>query len=119
MAEISSSLLSTAMLEHFLQVYFRRRGEGVPPISAAVTQAFVRYSWPGNVRELENACERIAQPCSCGAVRIGCVAATVLFHAGAEPNPVVPVSASSGPDAAPVSARSPAMTRAPVAPAPA
>ena len=29
----------------------------------------LRYSWPGNVRELENACERIAQICTCGTVR--------------------------------------------------
>jgi two-component system, NtrC family, response regulator AtoC len=48
------------LMAHFLERYFRRRGEAVPVISDAVTQAFVRYSWPGNVRELENACERIA-----------------------------------------------------------
>jgi DNA-binding NtrC family response regulator len=45
----------------------------------------MRYSWPGNVRELENACERIAQTCSCGTVRVGCVAASILFQAGDEP----------------------------------
>jgi DNA-binding NtrC family response regulator len=54
-----------------------------------VKQAFMRYSWPGNVRELENACERIAQTCSCGTVRIGCVAANILFRAGAQPADVV------------------------------
>ena len=51
------------LMEHFLQRYFRRRGEDVPPVSDAVKQGFMRYSWPGNVRELENACERIAQTC--------------------------------------------------------
>src|SRR5262245_15530476 len=43
------------------------------------------YSWPGNVRELENACERIAQTCTCGTVRIGCMSAHILFRAGAQP----------------------------------
>jgi DNA-binding NtrC family response regulator len=91
------------LMEHFLQRYFRRRGEGVPPISDAVKQAFMRYSWPGNVRELENACERIAQTCSCGTVRIGCVAASVLFHAGNEPVAAMPPLASPGPEPAAIS----------------
>jgi len=77
------------LMEHFLQRYFRRRGEGVPPISDAVKQGFMRYSWPGNVRELENACERIAQTCSCGTVRVCCMPANVLFHAGREPVPAM------------------------------
>jgi len=76
------------LMAHFLERYFRRRGEDVPVISDAVTQAFMRYNWPGNVRELENACERIAQTCSCGAVHIGCVSAAILFRAGARPAPV-------------------------------
>jgi sigma-54 specific flagellar transcriptional regulator A len=74
------------LMDHFLARYFRRRGENPPPISDAVTQAFVRYPWPGNVRELENACERIAQTCTCGAVRIGCVSASILFRAGSQPS---------------------------------
>ena len=73
------------LMDHFLNRYFKRRNEDVPAISDAVKQAFMRYSWPGNVRELENACERIAQTCSCGTVRIGCVAASILFRAGAQP----------------------------------
>jgi transcriptional regulator with PAS, ATPase and Fis domain len=73
-----------ALMDHFLSSCFRRRGEDVPPVSDAVRDAFLRYSWPGNVRELENACERIAQTCTCGNVRIGCVAASVLFRASAE-----------------------------------
>ena len=76
------------LMEHFLQRYFRRRDETVPTISDAVKQAFIRYSWPGNVRELENACERIAQTCSCGTVRVGCMSASILFRAGAA-QPVV------------------------------
>src|SRR5438045_9002218 len=63
------------LMEHFLTRYFRRRGEDVPAVSDTVKQAFMRYGWPGNVRELENACERIAQTCSCGTVRGGCMAA--------------------------------------------
>ena len=67
------------LMEHFLRRYFRARGEELPEIVPAVRQAFLQYPWPGNVRELENACERIAQTCTCGAVRVGCVAASVLF----------------------------------------
>jgi DNA-binding NtrC family response regulator len=91
------------LMEHFLQRYFRRRGEDVPPISDAVQQAFMRYSWPGNVRELENACERIAQICSCGTVRIGCVAASVLFHVGPAPVLGRPPLVLSGPEAVAIS----------------
>ena len=53
-------------------------------ISTSVPQAFMRYRWPGNVRELENACERIAQTCTCDTVRLGCVPVSVLFHKYAE-----------------------------------
>ncbi len=73
------------LMEHFLQRYFRQAGMDVPPVSDAVRQAFLRYNWPGNVRELENACERIAQTCTCGTVRVGCMAAHILFRAGAQP----------------------------------
>src|SRR5881628_2742335 len=79
------------LMEHFLERYFRRTGEDVPQISDAVRQAFMRYSWPGNVRELENACERIAQTCTCGTVRVGCMSATILFRAGSQPTgPALP-----------------------------
>jgi DNA-binding NtrC family response regulator len=73
------------LMDHFLRRFFRRKNEDVPPVSEAVMQAFTRYNWPGNVRELENACERIAQTCSCGAVRIGCVSASILFGAAGQP----------------------------------
>ena len=76
------------LMEHFLQRYFRRRNEDAPAVSDAVRQAFMRYSWPGNVRELENACERIAQTCSCGTVRVGYMSATILFRAGGGPMPI-------------------------------
>jgi transcriptional regulator with GAF, ATPase, and Fis domain len=80
-----------ALMEAFLERFFRSRGEPAPPISPAVMQAFSQYPWPGNVRELENACERIAQLCSCGTVRIGCVAAHILFRAEPQtPGVVVP-----------------------------
>src|SRR5439155_2293661 len=92
------------LMEAFIARYFRRRGEEPPAISDAVRQAFMRYSWPGNVRELENACERIAQTCTCGTVRVGCMAANILIRAGAQP-PVPgevstpPLIASPRPDA--------------------
>jgi DNA-binding NtrC family response regulator len=82
------------LMDHFLQRYFRKTGEDQPQVSDAVRQAFMRYSWPGNVRELENACERIAQTCNCGTVRVGCMSASILFRAGSQPmDPVVPVAA--------------------------
>src|SRR6202521_5704969 len=74
------------LMEHFLGRYFRVRNEPVPEVSDAVRQAFMQYSWPGNVRELENACERIAQTCTCGTVRAGCVSASSLFRAGSQPS---------------------------------
>jgi sigma-54 specific flagellar transcriptional regulator A len=86
------------LTDHFLQRYFRRNGEGDPQVSDAVRQAFMRYDWPGNVRELENACERIAQTCGCGTVRTGCVAASILFRAGAAPPAVPSFEPAAAPD---------------------
>ncbi|OFV89984.1 MAG: hypothetical protein A3H95_09880 [Acidobacteria bacterium RIFCSPLOWO2_02_FULL_64_15] len=87
------------LMQHFLERYFRRRNENVPAISDAVKQAFMRYAWPGNVRELESACERIAQTCSCGTVRVGCLSASVLFRAGEQTadaaSPVLPASSAA------------------------
>jgi len=80
------------LMDHFLQRFFRRKNEDVPPISDAVMQAFTRYTWPGNVRELENACERIAQTCSCGGIRIGCVSASILFGAAGQPPRTLPTA---------------------------
>jgi DNA-binding NtrC family response regulator len=91
------------LMEHFLQRYFRRAGDDEPQISDAVREAFMRYSWPGNVRELENACERIAQTCTCGTVRVGCMSASILFRAGSQPpDPALSSPPPAGP-AAPVS----------------
>jgi len=73
------------LMDHFLERYFRRGGGDPPEISDVVRQAFMRYSWPGNVRELENSCERIAQTCNCGTVRVGCMSASILFRAGSQP----------------------------------
>ena len=82
------------LMDHFLRQYFRKSGEDEPQVSDAVRQAFMRYSWPGNVRELENACERIAQTCTCGTVRVGCMSAAILFRAGSQPaDPDVPAAA--------------------------
>src|SRR5215471_10436252 len=91
------------LMEHFIERYFRRRGEDVPAISDAVRQAFMRYSWPGNVRELENACERIAQTCTCGTVRVGCMSASILFRAGASQPVDLPLPSSPPQEAAPIS----------------
>jgi DNA-binding NtrC family response regulator len=92
------------LMEAFLERFFRRKGEDMPAISDAVTRAFLQYSWPGNVRELENACERIAQICTCSNVRIGCVAASIVFGAAGQPPEALtaPVERAEGP-AAPIS----------------
>ncbi|MEZ5287222.1 MAG: helix-turn-helix domain-containing protein [Vicinamibacterales bacterium] len=75
---------------HFLNRFYARREQDARPLSPGVLQAFMRYPWPGNVRELENACERIAQTCTCDTVKIGCVPVSVLFHRSAEdPEPIV------------------------------
>ena len=83
-----------ALMDHFIERYYRKNGDAEPQVSDVVRQAFMRYAWPGNVRELENACERIAQTCTCGTVRVGCVSAGILFRAGAQPlEPIAPVAA--------------------------
>jgi len=123
------------LMDHFLRRFFRRKNEDVPPVSDAVMQAFTRYNWPGNVRELENACERIAQTCSCGAIRIGCVAASILFGAAGQPprafttdtanapaaEPALPFAPSHGRDATPSvpPAPAPAFSPAPAGMSPA
>jgi transcriptional regulator with GAF, ATPase, and Fis domain len=73
------------LMEAFLARFFQRKGEPLPTITDGVRRAFVQYDWPGNVRELENACERIAQLCTCGTVGIGCVASGIVFGASAQP----------------------------------
>src|SRR5262249_12779681 len=45
--------------------------------------------------ELENACERIAQTCACGAIRIGCVSAAILFGAAGQPPRTLPAAATA------------------------
>jgi transcriptional regulator with GAF, ATPase, and Fis domain len=86
------------LAEHFLARYYRMRGQEPRPLSPNVLQAFLRYPWPGNVRELENACERMAQTCSCGSIRIGCVPMSVLFHKYADtPPPLVDHAATLTP----------------------
>jgi transcriptional regulator with GAF, ATPase, and Fis domain len=85
-----------ALMDHFLTRFARERGIDVPETSAVVRHAFERYRWPGNVRELENACERIIQTCTCGTVRVGCMAASILFGARAGDN-VVPIPVPEAP----------------------
>jgi transcriptional regulator with GAF, ATPase, and Fis domain len=72
------------LADHFLRRFSQRRDHQPRPLSQGVLQAFMRYPWPGNVRELENACERIAQTCTCDTVKIGCLPVSVLFHRNAD-----------------------------------
>lgn len=78
------------LAEHFLRRFYQRREQPSRALSPGVLQAFMRYPWPGNVRELENACERIAQTCTCDTVKIGCVPVSVLFHRSTD-EPVQPI----------------------------
>ncbi len=83
------------LMDHFLRRFARDKGIDVPEISPVVRHAFGGYNWPGNVRELENACERIVQTCTCGTVRVGCMAASVLFGAAENGSaPALPVVSS-------------------------
>jgi two-component system response regulator AtoC len=87
-----------ALTDHFLRKFTAGRID-MPAVSPVVRQAFGRYHWPGNVRELENACERIAQTCTCSMVRVGCLPASVLFGAAdglpiAAPPPDAPRAAA-------------------------
>jgi len=72
------------LADYFLKRFYAHREQEARLLSPGVLQAFMRYPWPGNVRELENACERIAQTCTCDTVKIGCVPVSVLFHHAAE-----------------------------------
>ena len=67
------------LIDHFLGRFFARRGADPAPVSPAVMATLLAYDWPGNVRELENTCERIAESCVCGHVRLGCLGASLLF----------------------------------------
>jgi transcriptional regulator with GAF, ATPase, and Fis domain len=84
------------LMEHFFKRFARDKGIDVPEMSPVVAHAFSRYRWPGNVRELENACERIIQTCTCGAVRVGCLSASVLFGA-ADGGHALPEGAAAAP----------------------
>jgi DNA-binding NtrC family response regulator len=46
--------------------------------------------------EIELLDERIAQTCSCGTVRVGCMSASILFRAGARPADSAPLAPSTG-----------------------
>ena len=78
------------LVDHFLARFFRQRGEEPALMSPTVMRALTHYSWPGNVRELENVCERMAQTCTCGTIRIGCLPLSLLFDQSAdEPRKIV------------------------------
>jgi len=47
------------LLEHFLQLHAKRKGEITKRLTPAAIDHLTTYHWPGNVRELENMVERI------------------------------------------------------------
>jgi len=71
------------LTDHFMSRFFQESGR-TPVLSDTVRQLLQRYSWPGNVRELENACERLAQTCTCARVRSACMPASILFQSTAD-----------------------------------
>jgi len=87
------------LIDHFLGRFFARRGADPAPVSPAVMATLLAYDWPGNVRELENTCERIAESCVCGHVRLGCLGASLLFPPALDAPPLVaadvPVAATT------------------------
>jgi DNA-binding NtrC family response regulator len=89
------------LIDHFLRRYFGRRGVPMPDISETARRLLAAYNWPGNVRELENMCERIAESCTCGHVRLGCLGASVLFPAADAETPT-PAIRAAAPDMPPV-----------------
>ncbi len=84
------------LMHHFLARYCERRGGPIPAIPPMMMSAFLRYGWPGNVRELENACERIAQTCTCGTIRAGCLSMTMLSAATLAPLVAPATTATDG-----------------------
>ena len=54
--ERSADILPLA--EHFLEMYARRNGIGMPELSPEAREALLSWNWPGNVRELENVIQR-------------------------------------------------------------
>lgn len=48
-----------SLSEYFFNLYKKRYGREVPPLSATLLEVFKTYSWPGNIRELENFIKRI------------------------------------------------------------
>ena len=73
------------LTDYFLARFFGTGPQPRPVLSETVRDLFQRYPWPGNVRELENACERIAQTCTCKEVRCACMPSHILFHRGDVP----------------------------------
>jgi len=73
------------LASYFLDRAARRTGRSTLRFTPEAEMLLGRYDWPGNVRELENACERIAQTCTCGTVRVGCMSASILLRAGGPP----------------------------------
>ncbi|MBN2225006.1 MAG: sigma-54-dependent Fis family transcriptional regulator [Deltaproteobacteria bacterium] len=50
----------TALTDHFLDKFKRKKKKDVKGISEAAMNALMSYDWPGNVRELESVIERAA-----------------------------------------------------------
>jgi transcriptional regulator with GAF, ATPase, and Fis domain len=75
------------LTEHFMARFFKQSGRA-PVLSDTVQRLLQQYSWPGNVRELENACERLAQTCTCNRIRCACMPASILFQSTSDRSPL-------------------------------
>src|ERR1700677_1352469 len=47
-----------ALVEHFVDIYARRMGKQIDPVSPETMSALIAHQWPGNIRELQNSIER-------------------------------------------------------------
>jgi formate hydrogenlyase transcriptional activator len=47
-----------ALVEHFVEIYARRLGKQIDPVSPETMFALISHQWPGNIRELQNSIER-------------------------------------------------------------
>src|SRR6202167_2104187 len=47
-----------ALVEHFVEIYARRMGKQIDPVSPETMSALIPHQCPGNIRELQNSIER-------------------------------------------------------------
>ena len=74
-------LFRSDLVLHFIEIFGRRMGKRIDPISQTTMDALIAYPWPGNVRELQNLIER----------------AVIRSDDGVLPNPLPPLRTNAIP----------------------